>query len=82
MYKIYTWNIFTEYPNDFWQKSNNLDPCNVLMTIATNIPVLHSTCFQSVLSLIKMVSRIYFILENPLILPVCSFDLTNKNLLN
>ena len=33
--------IFTEYPNDFWHKREiyNFDPYNVLLAIATDIPV-------------------------------------------
>ncbi len=40
---MYSWNmIFTYYPNDFWHKSkiDNFDPYNVLLAIATNIPML------------------------------------------
>ncbi len=43
-------NIFMEhdqYPNDFWLKRKiyNFDPYNVLLSIATNIPVLLMTAF-------------------------------------
>ncbi len=33
--------IFTWYPNDFWHKRkiDNFDPYNVLLAIATNIPM-------------------------------------------
>ncbi len=38
--------IFTEYPNDFWQKKMyNFDPYNVLLAIATNIPQRLMTAF-------------------------------------
>ncbi len=39
--------IFTKYPNDFWHKRkiDNFDPYNVLLAIATNIPVLLMTGF-------------------------------------
>ncbi len=39
--------IFTCYPNDFWHKRkiDNFDPHNVLLAIATNIPVLLMTAF-------------------------------------
>ncbi len=39
--------IFTSYPNDFWhkRKMDNFDPYNVLLAIATNIPVLLMTAF-------------------------------------
>ncbi len=39
--------IFTKYPNDFWHKRemDNFDPYNVLLSIATNIPVLLMTAF-------------------------------------
>ncbi len=39
-------NIFM-YPNDFWHKRKiyNFDPYNVLLSIATNIPVLLMTAF-------------------------------------
>ncbi len=39
--------ISTKYPNDFWhkRKSNNFDPCNVFLAIATNMPVLRETGF-------------------------------------
>ncbi len=39
--------IFTSYPNDFWHKRKmyNFDPYNVLLAIATNIPVLLMTAF-------------------------------------
>ncbi len=39
--------IFTEYPNDFChkRKMDNFDPYNVLLAIATNIPVLLMTAF-------------------------------------
>ncbi len=32
--------IFTQYPNDFWNKRkiDNFDPYNVFLAIATNIP--------------------------------------------
>ncbi len=37
--------IFTYYPNDFWHKSKyNFDPYNVLLAIATNIPMLIFFC--------------------------------------
>ncbi len=32
--------------NDFWHKKNNFDPINVLLSIATNIPVLLMTVFK------------------------------------
>ena len=37
--------IFTEYPHDFWYKikMDNFDPYNVLLAIATDIPVRHVT---------------------------------------
>ncbi len=39
--------IFTYYPNDFWhkRKMDDFDPYNVLLAIATNIPVLLMTAF-------------------------------------
>ncbi len=39
--------IFIWYPNDFWHKRkiDNFDPYNVLLAIATNIPVLLMTAF-------------------------------------
>ena len=48
MYKISSWiMIFTEYPNDFWHKRkiDHFDPYNVLLAIATNIPVRLMTGF-------------------------------------
>ncbi len=50
-FQISSWNmIFTSYilyPNDFWHKikNYNVDPYNVLLAIATNIPVLLMTGF-------------------------------------
>ncbi len=40
-------NIFTEYPNDFWHKRKiyNFDPHNLLLAIATNIPMQLMTGF-------------------------------------
>ncbi len=42
-------NVFMEheYPNDFWHeiKMSNFDSYNVLLAIATNIPVLLMTAF-------------------------------------
>ncbi len=39
--------IFTSYPNDFWHKRKNYNfyPFNVLLAIATNIPVRLKTGF-------------------------------------
>ncbi len=39
--------MILKYPNDFWHKRKmyNFDPYNVLLTIATNIPVLLMTAF-------------------------------------
>ncbi len=38
--------IFTYYPDDFWHKKiDNFDPYNVLLAIATNIPMLLMTGF-------------------------------------
>ncbi len=39
--------MFTKYPNDFCHKRkiNNFDPYNVLLAVATNIPVLLMTAF-------------------------------------
>ncbi len=48
IYKTYSWNmIFTKCPNDFGhtRKIDNLDPYNVCLVIATNIPVLLKTGF-------------------------------------
>ncbi len=38
--------IFNSYPNEFWHKKIYIfDPYNVLLAIATNIPVLLMTSF-------------------------------------
>ncbi len=39
--------IFTQYSNDFWHKRkiDHFEPYNVLLAIATNIPVLIMTGF-------------------------------------
>ncbi len=46
MYKISSWNMIL-ISNDFWHKRKmyNFDPYNVLLAIATNIPVLLMTAF-------------------------------------
>ncbi len=47
MVQISSWNMIL-ISNDFWHKIklNNFDPYNVLLSIATNIPVLLMTVFK------------------------------------